>query len=326
MKRIGIIGQNHSTGIGIQAGEFARNMGISKVLITDLAKLHAANSRNEKNVTYYDWFSGFERMTVEGIPDEQACRWLLEDIDVLFVIETPLNWEIFDWARQMGVKSFLQTNVEFLEPEIRPVPLPDVFLLPTPWMKSRVEKYGETIVLPVPIATDRLKRREITKANLFIHVGGYKAYMDRDGTEIVQHCGPYLGAGEIKIFNQAANEVEHYWDLYNEGDVMVLPRRYGGLSLKLQEAAAVGMPIIVTEKDPYAPEDCTVTVPGPYELEVIILRGSIGLSSADPERLGHTITELARRDSIEELSEKAYNWAQNRSWEKMIPKYQEVLQ
>jgi len=327
MVRIGLIGQNHLTGIGIQSGEFARNMGVEKVLVTDLSKLHADNSRNAKRVTNKGWFNSFERMTVDGVPDERACKWLLDGIDVLYVIETPLNWEIFRWAREKGVKSCLAYNAEFFEYFNRPnIPKPDVFLAPTKWGIKGVSGFGKVVEIPVPTAADRIKRRDITQARKFVHITGFKAHLDRNGTDIVKESMRSVGTSiEVKVFDQTKNEVEDYWDLYKEGDVLILPRRYGGLSLQLQEATMAGMPVIVTEHDPYAGEPSTVTIPGPYHHVRVNLRGSVDCYSASPQSLGQTITELSK-GSIKDLSDQAYEWAQARSWDALKPRYEELFE
>lgn len=325
--RLGLLAQPHRTGAGIQQWEFARNMEVSKVLLTDLNRLHRANSRNAKQVSNVDWFNDYERMTVDGMPDTRACEWLLEGIDLLFVIETPLFWPIFDMARKRGVKSILAPNAEFLEYELRPVPKPDLFLAPTKWLIDRVAKYGEVKYLPVPIATDRIQKREITKARKFVHITGHKAFLDRNGTDIVRQSIRFVHniEIEIKIHDQSKNELPNYWNLYDEGDVLLLPRRYGGLSLQLQEAAAAGMPVVVTNEDIYADEPCTVTVPPPYEHTKVKLRGEIDCYSAQPQELGKIIDYLAGMDSIEFLSKKAHQWAEYRSWRVLKRKYQETF-
>lgn len=329
MTRYGLIAQNHRTGIGIQCAELARHIEPTKVLVTDLSKLHAANSRNTKRVSSVDWFDQYNHLTVEGMPDEQSCRWLLSGIDVLFVVETPLNHSIFNWARELGVKTILQSNFEFVEQFLRPVPKPDLFLAPSKWNIDRLrQKVGNVRYMPVPIDTDRIKRREITQARKFIHITGHKAHLDRDGTEIVRQSIRYVKnrGVEIKVYDQSKKEVPNYWDLYQEGDVLLLPRRYGGLSLKLQEATAAGMPVVVSEHDPYAGKPCAVSIPGPYQQKTVRLRTTIDTYSASPEKLGETIDRLSSLDSIKDLSDKAYRWAQDRSWQVMKPKYEKLFE
>lgn len=327
MLKIGCLVQNHRTGLGVQQWEFCRAVNPAKVLITDLSKLHAQNSRNQKRVTTTDWFNDYERMTVDGIPTDEQCKWLLEGIDVLFVVETPLNWAIFNYARLMGVKTVLQYNYEFLEYFLRPVPRPDLFLAPSPWYMENVRKFGEVKYLPVPVATDRIKRREITQAKKFVHITGHKAHLDRNGTEIVRQSIRFVNnpSVEIKVHDQSRKECDNYWNLYDEGDVLLLPRRYGGLSLQLQEAAAAGMPVVVTEHDPYAKKDCTITVPGPYDHAELKLRTKIDSYSARPDVLGQTLDRLADQD-ITKLSDKAYAWAEKRSWDNMKKEYEKVFE
>lgn len=326
--RLGILTQPHRVGVAIQSYEVARHIEPTKVLLTDLTQVHLDNSRNSKRVSNVDWFNSFDRMTVNGVPNEHACKWLLDGIDVLFVVETPLNWDIFHWARQKGVKTVLQVNPEFLEYQIRDVPKPDLFLAPTRWLWERVAQHGKTKYLPVPIATDRLQRRKITHARRFIHITGHKAHLDRNGTEIVRQAIHHVTNPniEIKIHDQSKHELDNYWELYEEGDVLLLPRRYGGLSLQLQEAAAVGMPVVVTENCPYANEPCTVTIPPPYHHVRVNLRGELDCYSATPQRLGEVISQLANRESIADLSEQSYRWAQNRSWSKLKSEYNKIFE
>lgn len=324
MTRIGLIAQPHKTGIGIQCAEFARHMNPTKVLLTDLTKLHAQNSRNRKQVTNVDWFDSYNQRTVDGIPSEDDCRWLLNGIDVLFVVETPLTWGIFHWANELGVKSVLQTNFEFIEHFLRPVAKPDLFLAPSKWNMEKIKQFGPVKYLPVPIATDRIKRREITRARRFVHVAGYKAHMDRDGTEIVMQAMRYIPNIDIRIYDQSETELPDYWNLYESGDVLVLPRLYGGLSLKLQEATAAGMPVIVSKHDPYAEEPCTIPIGGKYTQQTIKLRAEIDTFAASAEGLAETISDLYGRD-ISELSQLAYSWAEERSWTVMRPQYEKLF-
>lgn len=312
--RCGLIAQPHRTGLGIQQMEFARHVHPEKVLVCDLAELHAKNSRNAKRVSTTNWFDHYPNRKVKGIPGELACKWLLEGIDLLFVVETPLNWEIFQWARERAVKTVLQANPEFFEYFERSVPKPDLVLLPTNWMKDEVAKFGiPTKVLPVPIATDVLEPREITTANQFVHIAGYPPYKDRNGTEIVKRAQNM--SAHMIIHEQSKKELPNYADLYKQGDVLVLPRTYGGLSLQLQEAAAVGMPIIVNENDPYAGEPCTITVKS-LPKQRLKLKAEVDYYPTHPQDLANVINQLHGTD-ISELSRKTREWANRRAWSTM---------
>lgn len=324
--RLGVLAQPHRVGAAIQAHELCRQLQPTRVLLTDLSELHAINSRNAKRVSLVDWFDGYYHKKVKGIPDEQSCRWLLSNIDVLYVVETPLNWEIFRWAKEMNVKTVLNYNYEFLEYFQRAVPKPDLLLAPSKWNIGSVRQFGKVKYLPVPIATDKIRKREITQARTFLHVVGHKAHKDRNGTEIVRESIRYVKNKniQIKIHDQSKQELQEYADLYNEGDVLLMPRRYGGLCLTIQEAAAAGMPSIVGEHDPYAQEPCTVTIPS-NKHEQLKLKANVDSYHCSPRELARMIDNLSS-GSIEQLSEKAYSWAKKRSWENMAAQYRKTFE
>jgi hypothetical protein len=145
-----------------------------------------------------------------------------------------------------------------------------VFAAPSPWNVDRIDSGRCPIVwdLPVPVDPAGIPRREITGAKTFLHVAGRPAVKDRNGTldfiEIARRCTD-LGARWVLACQAPTREiidaardapVELLGDaptpggLYADGDVLILPRRYGGLCMPAREAVTAGMPVIMPEIPP----------------------------------------------------------------------------
>lgn len=326
--RIGLIAQPHNTGIGNQSWEFARHMAPAKVLLTDLTILHGQAGKKVK--AYPERFSEHDTRTCQGVPSPQDIDWLTTDVDLVFVIETPLNHDLFSLAKQKGVVSVLQLNWEFLDlAQHSKLPRPDVLLAPSKWCYPQIfrlaHRGGMRIeYLPVPVATDRFEPRLIREVSQAVHVAGHKTYMDRNGTEIVRQTGLHLQSSvQIKIHEQTEQEVENYWELYREGDVLLLPRRYGGLCLQIQEACAAGMIPIIGNHDPYAP-DMEVTAKS-EKGKKLRLRVPIQTHDVAPEELARKIDQLTERDPAA-LSYAMKQFADSISWDTLKMKYQILLE
>lgn len=325
--RIGVIAQPHNTGIGNQSWEFCRHMNPAKVLLTDLTILHGQAGKKVK--AYPERFSDHDTRTCQGVPSPQDIDWLTTDVDVVFVIETPLNHELFTLARFKNVRTVLQLNWEFLDlAQHTNLPHPDVLLAPSQWCYPnifRLAKQRDMRIeyLPVPVATDRIGRRTVREVKRAIHVAGHKTYMDRNGTEIVRQTGQLLQSqANIEIHEQTEREVENYWELYQEGDVLLLPRRYGGLSLQIQEACAAGMIPVVGRHDPYATTAVAVRSDKAQKLR---LRVPIHTYNVNPIDLARTLDKLADMDTTE-LSDRMYAYADSISWRTMKMKYRIFLE
>lgn len=326
--KVGLVAQSHNTGIGTQSWELARHLKPEKVLVTDLTQVHGQAGKRVRS--YPERFEGMNTLTSQGIPTNHHIDWLTNGVDVVFVVETPLNHELFNLARTKKVKTVLQTNWEFLDLAARSLPRPDMFLAPSQWEYSKLARLGKRLgvrveYLPSPVATDRIKRRPITLAKTFVHIAGHQTYMDRNGTKVVEEAWALSQSKpNIVTHSQQGNqEKENYWELFEEGDVLLLPRRYGGLSLQLQEACAAGMLVIVGEHDPYA-NDMTVTARSKVG-GTLRLRNPIKYYNVDPYDLAEKIDKLHTKD-ISRLAQQSYEYAESISWDNMKLKYQVLLE
>lgn len=270
--RIGTIAYATPTGLGHQSREFVRMMNPSKVLLVDL------NQYNKINVDY-SWYKG-SRVCI-GIPSIEDCEWLTDNVDLIFVCETPLNIHLFEIARRKGVVTIQQPNPEFLDYFRHPEwSKPDLLGMPTTWMWDKVKELGIRMeYLEVPVNRDLVEFRQIDKCKSFFHIIGRPAVNDRNGTLQFLKAAKRIGdkfdyiiyyqtptdQRAIEYFEpvrQAIEETkkvlplriyentESMKELYEVGDVLVLPRKYGGNCLPMREALSAGIPVLMPDISP----------------------------------------------------------------------------
>ena len=46
------------------------------------------------------------------------------------------------------------------------------------------------------------------------------------------------------------NDYDNYWEIWEDADVYVSPRKYAGQSLPLNEAMSLGMAVMMTDMEP----------------------------------------------------------------------------
>jgi glycosyltransferase involved in cell wall biosynthesis len=127
-----------------------------------------------------------------------------------------------------------------------------------------------------------------------------------------------IGAVEALWLDQ---DVPMYWDAYPpETDVLVMPRRYGGLCLPVLEAAAQGIPALMTDLSPQA------SWPGVHRVAPVAERshsmkgGEFPVWDTNPKHLARAMDQLCREpERVAKLSDAAYEWAWANSWTELLP-------
>ncbi len=111
--------------------------------------------------------------------------------------------------------------------------------------------------------------------------------------------------------------VQNYWETYPDDiDLLVLPRRYGGLSLPVQECAALGVPALMLQTDPYAQEAFVHAIPSTGSSPGNMKGGQVPVHTADPRALAAAIDILvAHPEQHQAASLEAGAWAETHSWD-----------
>ena len=357
MSRIGLIARADRTGLGNQTYEFYKHMNPAKTLVVVIDHLN----KNESDVSKYPDATVCRTYPVP----EGTLRSFLEGLDCVFTAEAPYNPNLYKIAREMGVKVANQYNYEFVD-WFTPMPsdLPDILIAPSRWNWDKMQKLADDnniqhVYLHCPVDRKKLKFRKIKEARTFLHQAGKSAAHDRNGTLTVIEASKYLKTdakivikfqGEQGLAHQltkttgeyrqyalthgdrsklhfVVEDTPNYEDIYKLGDVLVLPRRYGGNCLPVNEALSCGMPVIMPDIDPndmFLPAEWLVPA---EKTGSFVARAEVDIYSVDPKEIAKKIDEfyLMDKEQMLEENQKANDLAESISWENMKERYEEVL-
>lgn len=355
--RLGLVARADNSGLGVQTLEFYKHMNPHKTMVVDISNLNG-------NKVYPERYPG--AIVVKGIPTRLDIDSFLDGLDVVFVAESPYNYYLYDRAKELNVKVAVQYNYEFFDWFANPLyPKPDMLIAPSKWNYDVVDNWCrqngvEHTYLHCPINRELLPFKTIKKARTFLHTAGRSAAHDRNGTETVIKASKYLESnakivihfqGEQGLGHQATHSIDYYQqllkdhgdpnkvtikvmdfknyqDVYKEGDVLLLPRRYGGNCLPLNEALSVGMPAIMSAISPNTdllPEDWLVPA---SIVSSFTPRTKIDIYECDASALANKIDEFYEKDEVEMTLEniKANMIATQISWEIMELGYERTLE
>jgi hypothetical protein len=331
-QRLGMIARADNGGLGHLTWEFARHMKPDRVLIMDLG-------HHGRSDVHLERYAEFEiRHVVGWAPSWEDRQWLLTGSDVVYSAET---WyaddEFYREAQAAGVRTYLHVMPELY----RPNRLATELWVPTTWRREAVA--GARLV-PVPVATDRFEAKLRPKALHFVNVWA-PAMLDRNGTLCLLAALTHIRS-EIRVTIKGAQQPVHlppggpvtldcvpsgypdnYWDVVpGDADVLVMPRRYAGLCMPVQEAAARGMSAIMPAVSPQDgwPHVQQIGVRG--FTRAAMPAGQVEVYEPDPIDLARKMDALAE-DSLRQayLSSRALDWAAGLSWATWAPRYRRLM-
>lgn len=321
--KLGFIARIDNTGLGTESLEFVEHMH-PEVLAVKVAT---------RMPQYEDRFPG--ATVVFARPSDQEIRqWLIEkEIGTLFMIETPYNPNVITIARELGVRTILRVNYEYLDPKI---PRPDLYVSPSNWNFDRIP--NPKILLPFPVCTDHVQFKQRETARTFVHIAGGGGYMGRNGTDLLLQAMPLIKEPiKLIVYSQKTmntikdpridwriGNVKHYWDLYRDGDVMIYPRRHSGQSLPVNEAMAAGMPVLMTDMKPQneiLPKEWLIPVKRILTTEI---KRQIEFADIDPAAIAAKVGEWYNQP-IWQTSKSTTEKIRSISWEKLLPEYRTLF-
>lgn len=337
--KVGLIARAEDRGLGNMTWDFYRHVHPDRTLVVDMGDLARGFAPHLDR--YPDGLVvGFDG---HRWSDEAAVRDWLAGLDVVYTAETFYDWRTVVWAREAGVATVVHSMPEFYrhntDPTLRP---PTRWWLPTGW---RSYQYPEdrTHVVPVPVDLDAAPRHDPRYAGpvRFLHVGGHPAMNDRNGTTIMRRAVSMMREPcEVTMAVQASRmqpvrrrppgvvvrsqigSLPDRWDLYRDHDALVLPRRYGGLCLPVQEALASGLAVVMTGCAPNPETWPILPLPADPGPAMKVAPGLMDTRSVNPRVLAVALDSLAARPpALAQLQAMAREWADGHSWDALLPEY-----
>lgn len=243
--KVGLIARKDYGGLAFQTHALYKLLQPFKTLVVDSTPFNG-------NKQHKGWYPTATHIS-SGYPPDEMIRSFLDGLDLVITCEVPYNNNLYDIAREMGVKTVLQPNAE-LNPHFndRKLSKPDIFVLPSGWYYGDTCRLGiKTYICPPPIDINPVfynKYKEQGKLKV-LHMKGKKAAYDRNGTDIVSRLN--IEDVQIDIHDQSLNPVDKQSDIYEKDyDLVLIPRRYGGLCLPMYESLGYGLPVVMTNIDP----------------------------------------------------------------------------
>lgn len=274
---------------------------------------------------------------------KQQTSDFLDGLDILWLFETGLDWDVVKEAVRRGIKIVVMSMYEY-SPWPFPVPV-SLFLCPSLLdldIYARNPQHAPCLYLPVPVDKPWHLRE---KALTFVHNAGHGQFEYAKGTPELIAAMEYVKSpinllirgqpddskiprlfnrhrGNPRITFSMKNHEES--ELYETGDVFINAERYNGLSLPLQEAYASGMLVMTTDRYPantWLPRAPLIPVEKYEKCHIAITFDRAVIS---PRTIAARIDAFYKTD-ISHLSQEGLKWAQEHSWDKIKPLYLQAL-
>lgn len=324
--RFGLIARSETDrGLGIQTFAMHENLHPDKTLVVLVPQSgFASHPENYPGAT-------FVTLTDDGL-DERTVRTWLRGLDVVVTVETFYDWQIILWAYEEGVRTVVHGNPEFW---MESNPQPDVWWWPTTW---RLDKLPVGPVVPVPIEDHRLFTARNPHDGILsvVHIAG-NAMADRNGTNVIHNAMRQVPYGvSVDIYAQTNvaqskkvrthKSVSDRWTMYNDHHALVIPRRYGGLCLPVQEAMACGLAVFMSDCSPN--QTMWPVIPLASELSRVIpmQTGDVQTYDVTPNALANALKHYMHdRDGLAEYQERSRRWANQHRWSVLKDRYYDEL-
>lgn len=337
---IGALVRTEERGLGIQSRAFMRHLA-ARPLVIDIPNRSA-------HVCPPD-FGRIPGATVARVRsgwrlDERVVRPWLDGLDALWTAETFYDDRLPEWCRAAGVRTAIHANPEFLTPNLRDYGLgrPDLWWSATSWRLPLMPAGTEVRPWPTELV-EPVERHDAPCRFLFI--GGRDAIGDRNGAvALIAALGRLRHPCSVRIVSQEPSlpagirAPEHVRcevilggmdspeALYQDCDVLVMPRRYGGLCLPVIEAMARGMAVVMTDLSPNPQTWPILGVPTMPGERIRVPCGDLRIADIDPVDLAVAMDSLHDPERRGAWQDRARAWAEANTWDVVAPQWREALE
>lgn len=337
--KIGLLARADERGIAHQTREFWLNMRPSATLVMLLDDPAWPEDPAKFSGISVDYVRVDRR---NRLLDPRKARKLARAVDVIFAVESLMDWDLARYAREERCRTVVQGNPEFYIHERGGLAEPDRWVWPTPWLRDELPP-GDYLPVPVPDEPPVQAADPFDGPLRVLHVAGHAAAGDRNGTlEFMQSLSYVRTPMEVTVIGQdhwlpkahPSNKVTltvnpdgvyNRWSMYEGQHVVMLPRKYGGLCLPAQEAARCGLAVVMPACSP------NEIWPGPR----IPARkgrlhhapkGRVPTFNVDARQISSTLDDLNRdRDLLKRAMYDSVSWAEQHTWRVLRPLYERVV-
>lgn len=343
---LGVIARCDDTGLGNQTRSYVQMLRPERIMVVDSTPF-------SKNSQHFEWYDGFMVQPTKGWPTNLESSRFIRGLTHVLTAETAYNYKVYELARLYKTKVFTAPNWEFLDHiNDRRLPKPHMWLMPSYWhLEDMKALYPNTVYLPPPVIMANFKDARMTNIQRnsyrrFVHVMGKVATHDRNGTFDLIDSLKYSTA-QFELVIRSQNPIPEYMelakddrirfdignvadpqDMYKNFDAMIIPRRYGGLCLPMNEALASGLPVIMPDISPnnkVLPDEWLVPAEKTHDF---MARTKIDVYRSDIISLGKKLDFFAEmdNDALQDRKLQAYDIAMNNySSETLKPQYEKVM-
>jgi glycosyltransferase involved in cell wall biosynthesis len=322
--KIALIGRCDNTGLGNQTLELAKMLDPDLVVIIDFTAFRDLPQ-------YPKRYKNYKTILNNGMISNHLAEKLTTNYDVIISCETFYNDEFVDIAKKNGCKTVLQYNYELYPGATnREFSLPDVLVAPSSWnvqaMNNIIRNKSKLVHIPPPTDEKLFAKNfeyNVSKThNRLLHVHGTGAAFDRNGTialmQSLRHCKTDFELViktqvEIENFTNDSrvtlkyNNPDNHADLYYGFDATVLPRRYGGLCLPMNESLMSGLPVLMTNIEPnnaILPREWLFNSNGFQSVRTKIM---VNAGKPNPASIAAIVDRYVNSENKEEAKRSAYN-------------------
>jgi glycosyltransferase involved in cell wall biosynthesis len=259
----------------------------------------------------------------EWYPTQQveSVTELLDSCDRLFFMESMYGLRFLAYRQ----RTILVTHYEFTKPELRP----DVFVAPS---DEDLVHFPDAVRLNIPVEQRwRLRRR----AETFVHNAGHGGVNGRNGTQELLAAMAFVRSPIkliVRLQPKAHFEIQSndprvevrigsvpYEALFDEGDVFVMPDKFGGSFLSMQEAFAAGMPVIASDRpnNQWLPRELLIPV---HDYTTMRIMRAFQCAVVTPQDIAARLDAVYGQD-IECFSRAGQTWAEANGWAALKGRY-----
>lgn len=326
-------------GLGVQTFDAWKAMAPDATLVV----IDPASEGTCRNVADYGPYSHVT-MLKKGRLDRAAVRAFVDECDVIYSVETVYDDEVINYARSTGKRTIIHGNAEFFQAQRAQ---PTRWWWPTAWMPVRLPR-GPRVPVPAPELEYPVHVADDGPLRL-LHVVGRKALMDRNGTEIflralalvkrpveARLCAFELDPDTTRLLEDVIRtnpkvsieltpRLDDAAAMYHNVDLLVLPRKYGGLCLPALEASAAGLGVMMSDCVPNS-EYAIERFPGRFTGQAHTSAGRVPLFCAFPDALAARVDTLSLNPGrVADLRAHARELASRRSWAALGPLWRAEL-